>query len=171
MNLTNITVLLTLTGGTGLYVHKSIISEIKIRQDPCFQIENGFESTFIELIQCGSKNIIIGCLHKHPSFPVETFTDEIIVKIFNKINRENKLVTVMGDFNINLLNYDTSSASSNFYDSIASFNFQPLILQPSRITLRSQTLIDNIFTNDIKHDLVSGNLTCSISDHFAQFAV
>ena len=54
---------------------------------------------------------------------------------------------------------------------MTSLNFQPLILQPSRVTLRSQTLIDNIFTNDIQHSIISGNLTCTISDHFAQFAI
>ena len=42
---------------------------------------------------------------------------------------------------------------------------------PTRITSRSSTLIDNIFTNIVHESLVSGNLTFSISDHLAQFLI
>ena len=46
----------------------------------------------------------------------------------------------------------------------------PLILQPTRITSHSNTLIDNIF-NVIDPDIISGNLTATISDHLPQFAI
>ena len=42
---------------------------------------------------------------------------------------------------------------------------------PTRITSRSSTLIDNIFTNIVHESLVSGNLIFSISDHLAQFLI
>ena len=45
----------------------------------------------------------------------------------------------------------------------------PLILQQTRITSHSNTLIDNIFSN-IDPDIISGNLTATISDHLPQFA-
>ena len=48
--------------------------------------------------------------------------------------------------------------------------FRPLILQPTRVTATSATLIDNIFVNSIGTDSLGGNLTISISDHFAQFS-
>ena len=47
----------------------------------------------------------------------------------------------------------------------------PLILQPTRITSHSTTLIDNIFSNVIDPDIISGNLTATISDHLPQFAI
>ena len=47
----------------------------------------------------------------------------------------------------------------------------PLILQPTRITSHSTTLIDNIFSNVIYPDIISGNLTATISDHLPQFAI
>ena len=34
---------------------------------------------------------------------------------------------------------------------------------------QSQTMINNIFSNNIEDDLNSGNLTSTISDHYAQF--
>ena len=56
-------------------------------------------------------------------------------------------------------------------DSLASNSFIPLILQPTRITSHSNTLIDNIFSNVIDPDIISGNLTVPISDHLPQFSV
>ena len=39
------------------------------------------------------------------------------------------------------------------------------------MTVRSRTLIDNIFTNTVEENSTSGNLECCISDHLAQFLV
>ena len=47
----------------------------------------------------------------------------------------------------------------------------PLILQPTRITSHSNTLIDNIFSNAIDPGVTSGNLTATISDHLPQFLI
>ena len=47
----------------------------------------------------------------------------------------------------------------------------PLILQPTRITSHSNTLIDKIFSNVIDSNIISGNLTATISDHLPQFAI
>ena len=33
------------------------------------------------------------------------------------------------------------------------------------------TLIDNVFTNTIDNDLISGNIVSDISDHFSQFCI
>jgi len=158
-------------GGTGLYIHNSLKGDFKIRHDLCFNIENGFEATFVEISTKGRKNLICGCIYKHPSFSPENFLDECFLTILQKVNIEDKFVVIMGDFNIDLLAYDRFVASNDFYDMAGSYCLQPLILQPSRVTLRSQTLIDNIFSNNNIYNSVSGNLTCSISDHFAQFTI
>ena len=47
----------------------------------------------------------------------------------------------------------------------------PYILQPSRVTDRSATLIDNIFANTFNFNALSGNLATKISDHFPQFLI
>ena len=47
--------------------------------------------------------------------------------------------------------------------------FIPHILQPTRISDKSKTLIDNIFTNNLEYVTKSGNLTSAISDHLVQF--
>ena len=75
----------------------------------------------------------------------------------------------MGDFNINLLNCDSSSDTSLFINDMCSNALFPFITQPTRVTSKSKTLIDNIFMNFHSQDIISGNLTISISDHMAQF--
>ena len=58
-----------------------------------------------------------------------------------------------------------------FLDSLAPNSFKPLILQQTRITSHSNTLIDNIVSNVTDTDTVTGNLTAIISDHLPQFAI
>ena len=76
----------------------------------------------------------------------------------------------MGDFNIDLLKYDTDNCSSDFYDLLSSYGYRPLIMQPTRVTSHSATLIDNIFVNDLEAQSLGGNITATISDHFPQFS-
>ena len=45
------------------------------------------------------------------------------------------------------------------------------IVIATKITTCSKTLTDNIFTNSADKSSISGNLTCSISDHLAQFLI
>ena len=50
-------------------------------------------------------------------------------------------------------------------------NFTPLITTPSRITIKTKSLTNNIFFSEFCGDIVSGNLTVGISDHMHQFAM
>ena len=52
-------------GGTGFYVKESL--QIKVRDDWKFNSPGNFESTFIELMFPNTKNVIIGCIYRHPS--------------------------------------------------------------------------------------------------------
>ena len=70
----------------------------------------------------------------------------------------------MGDYNVNLLTYNDHTPTNEFLDSLASNSVIPYILQPTRITDHSETLID-IFSNVITVDANSDNLTATISDH------
>ena len=89
--------------------------------------------------------------------------------MLEKLSNENKTVALMSDFNIDLLKYDSNIDSSNFLDKTYSSFPLSYILSPSRLTTRSQTLIDNIFSNNIEEDINSRILTSKISDHYAQF--
>ena len=70
-----------------------------------------------------------------------------------------------------MLNYDIHPLTNEFLDSLSSHYFLPHILQPSRKTTNSKTLIGNIFSNMAVPNIISGNLTASISGHLLQFLV
>ena len=59
--------------------------------------------------------------------------------------------------------------TNEFLDSLASNFYLPYIIQPSRHTSHSRTLIDNIFSNVILKDIICGNITATMSDHPLQF--
>ena len=69
------------------------------------------------------------------------------------------------------MSYNEHNETNEFLESLASNSFIPLVLQPTRITSHSNTLVDNIFSNVIDSDIISGNLTATISDHLPQFAI
>ena len=78
---------------------------------------------------------------------VEKFNENYLTPLLKKITFENKNIFLTGDYNINLLNTETDEATASFLNNLTSNLFIPHIILPTRITTRSKTLIDNIFTN------------------------
>ena len=68
------------------------------------------------------------------------------------------------------MNYNDYQPSNDFFHSLTSNSFIPYILHPTRITSHSKTLIGNIFSNYISHEIISGNITATISDYLPQFS-
>ena len=52
----------------------------------------------------------------------------------------------MGDFNINLLNFQDCQITEEFINTVISYRFLPHILQPTRITDHTATLINKILS-------------------------
>ena len=77
----------------------------------------------------------------------------------------------MGDFNIDLLKWDTSSNSHDFLSSLQSCYLISTIDKPARVRSSSTTLIDDIFTNNPDQVVTCGNIVSDISDHFSQFCI
>ena len=102
---------------------------------------------------------------------LEEFNECYLGMLLEKLSKENKTVFLMGDFNVDLLKYDKHNLTNEFLDSLSSNYFLPLILLPTRITMSSKTLIDNIFSNKISQNITSGNISASISDHLPQFSI
>ena len=100
---------------------------------------------------------------------VSDFNKNYLNTHLEKLSNETKQVFLLGDFKINLLNYDDHQPTNVFSDSLASNSFVSYALQTTRITSHSKTLIDNIFSNTVSHEMISGNITATISDHLPQF--
>ena len=54
---------------------------------------------------------------------------------------------------------------------MTSYGFLPHILQPTRITEFSSTLIDNIYGNNFEQESYGGNILVKFADHFSQFLI
>ena len=102
---------------------------------------------------------------------LNNFNCNYLNKLLENISKEQKSVFLLVNLNVNLLNYNEPNQRNEFLDSLASNSFIPLILQTTRRTSHSNTLIDNKFSNVIDPDIISGNLTATISDHLAQFSI
>ena len=91
------------------------------------------------------------------------------ITILAKVLKLYPKVFLLGDLYINLLNYNNHQLTNDFLDSLASNSFILYILHHTRTTSHSKTLIDNIFSNLISHEIISGNITATISNHLPQF--
>ncbi len=142
------------TGGSvGIYISNEL--HIKSHNDLHFSDSNSIETLFIEVIKPRGKNIIIGVIYRPPDQNLDTFV-HYFNAIAEKISRENKLCYIMGDFNINFMNYQCHNKTGEFVDSIFSNMLYPRITRPTRITAHTATLIDNILSNNFECNTKNG---------------
>ena len=116
----------------------------------------GFEALWVD-IELSNQKIICAVVYRHPNANLETFTDYLYATL-DKIVNENKLCIILGALKINLLNYETHTPTGIFINTISSYFMIPQILQPTRVSDHSATLIDNIFINSVTCHTISGNL-------------
>ena len=157
-------------GGASVYVHHAI--SYAHRPD-LSMLEPGIESCFIEVDKSEllfEKDVIVGCIYRPPGKSIEKFIEKID-RILDVITKEGKIGFLAGDYNINILNHDKHKPTSDFLDKMYSYSFLPLITKPTRITDRTATLIDNIFTNHTSSTAQQfpGIIFNDMSDHLPVF--
>ena len=69
------------------------------------------------------------------------------------------------------MHWNEHKPTNEFLDLLASNSHLPYIVQLSRHTSHSRCLVDNIFSNVISKDIISSNITSTISDHLPQFLI
>jgi hypothetical protein len=148
-------------GGVGLYV--SNIFDCKIHSDLCRMTEY-LECIFLECRKVGCQSFIIGSIYRPPNSDLEQFNFDLL-SILEYASGMNKLAIIAGDFNRNLLNSDSHPPTREFVNNLLSCNFLPTIHNPTRISDKSATLIDNIFVNCVKCKYSSAIVYSDISDH------
>ena len=157
-------------GGVGIYVNNDL--EFKPRPDLALPDISALsiESLFIEIRRSLSKNIIIGVIYRPPNSNVNDFVQNFN-SLLAKIGKENKLSYLLGDFNLNPMNYHSHSLTGEFVDVSYANVFVPLIVRPTRLISYSASLIDNIFANYFCNNIVSGLFLTDVSDHLPIFAI
>ena len=152
-------------GGTALYVNEKF--NFIERKDLSAQNDD-YESVWVEIKNKLSKNIVTGCIYRHPRYNFKDFM-HYLENCLIKLTKENKEIYLCGDFNIDLLKIEDNQNYQLFYNMLCSFGFLPKIVQPTRVTDHHSTLIDNIFSDNLIDETKSGNIFLSLSDHFSQF--
>ena len=156
-------------GGVCLYVKQDM--EAKIRNDITNECNSSnVESIFVELLNRKGKNIILGLIYRPPNNMYNDFEGKIEAAL-SKIDSESKSCYILGYFNIDLLKHEKCEYSARFLNQMMSSMFLPTILKPTRITRKTATLIDNIFTNIENNVQMNGILFNDLSDHLPVFLI
>ena len=162
----------SLKGGRGLYISTDL--KPLARPDLNMQIKNDdmeIETYWTELKIDKQPNRLIGVVYRHPTKNDDKECIEALNETLTKIQRENKKVLLVGDFNFDLLKHETDSNVSDFLQIMLSFSYQPCITEPSRIMKGNKpSLVDNIFSNSVEK-CISGNILDKISDHLPNFVI
>ena len=88
---------------------------------------------WVEISSSMNHNLICGVIYRHPQSDLEALI-VFLNQTLNTISKENRYCLIMGDFNLNLLNYESHLGTDDFINTLGSYFFQPHILQPTRIT-------------------------------------
>ena len=162
-------------GGLAIYINKDTfdIDSYKILDKLCINtsLQTG-EFQFIE-INTGhkNKNLIIGNFYRSPSQHSPSSFIEHLDKTMEYIGNKHtsKTIILAGDSNIDFLKYETYTPSQDLLNVLTQNNLIPVISRPTRITDRSITLIDHIYTNSITNIRTSGIITDPLSDHLGTY--
>ena len=113
-------------GGAGLYIKNSLTSNPRIDLDSS---TDDFETAWVEIGNKKDKDFLVCCLYRHPSSNVDNLTSHFRY-LLSKLS-SNKLLFIMGDFNINLLDYASHTPTSDFINNFFSHSLLPCIHHPT----------------------------------------
>ena len=162
-----------LGGGVGFWVQDKF--DIEVLEDYSIFQDKIFESIFLKISTSKNHFKILGNIYRAPGANVNKFnkilnnTLELLSKdkVLNKANE----IQLLGDFNINLVQYENHEPTSQYLNTLLSNGFLPLISLPTRITQVSSTLIDHISTNLKQEFYDSGIIYSCLSDHMPVFTI
>ena len=82
--------------------------------------KNELKFTFIGIFSLQKLNIIVGVIYRYPSMDLTNFNCNYLNQLLENISKEQKPIFLLGDFNVNLLNYNEHNQTNRFLDSLAS---------------------------------------------------
>ena len=150
-------------GGIVIFIGDSLL--YKLRSDLSINFED-IESFSIEILNCQTRNIIFNVIYRPPNGNLSV-CETFFKKILSDSTTVNKTFFVAGDFNINLLDFETNKKVQIFVNLMFDFSLIPAIKKPTRVTKHTATAIDNIITNRIiNSDFKSAIVKTDLPDHF-----
>ena len=143
------------SGGVGLFSDENLnYSALEKESHEAFQV------LWIEISFSKQKNVICGIIYRQHNSPdcfIKYFSDTI-----EKLASTGNKIHITGDFNLCLLKTEKSQYSQDFLLALQSSYLLPTIDKPTRVHRMSASLIDNIFVNNPKQVLISGNIITDV---------
>ena len=152
-------------GGVSIHIREDISGSVL--HNMTFSTKH-MESIFVRINKGelrNSKDLIVGCVYRPPNGDCKIFLDNYQDIQFDNIGEVNCLIC--GDFNIDLNARNTKV--EQFRNVNTASNFTPIINKVTRSQKSSNTIIDNIFTNNSYSINKSGIIISDISDHYPIF--
>ena len=95
--------------------------------------ESEFKAFWLEIVGSANENQVVGAIYRHPS-PKQTRFLKYLKNKLNKIEKENIRTILIGDVNINLLNFDRNNEVNSFLDLLTHKWFLSQMLCPTRVS-------------------------------------
>ena len=148
-------------GGVITYIHKDIE---KFKYLKKFSFSDSYNHCLATEVNINNKVTIFLNVYRSPHN-----LNELFPELFNNIIEKLKSSTcfILGDTNYNLLNLKYHNPTEEYHNNLIAASFKPLIWKPTRVTEHSSTLIDHIWTNDLRHTSImkSSIIVTDITDH------
>lgn len=152
-------------GGIIIYVRDGI----EVKTWPNLDISDGdLECISLTCKQGMRRNLNLTAVYRPPTGRVQSATDRLESIVENIRSTTSGDSFVVGDLNIDLLVDNLQSRKLKQFASSSSL--EQVIKGPTRLTPKSETLIDHIYSNT-PHVSLAGILDCNITDHFPVFVI
>ena len=142
--------------GLIIYIHETFLSQEVIIEN----VNTSWDYLCVQLSHTSPNS------KKYLVADIDLFTTEFS-SFLRSVKHSHSSVFICGDFNINLLSINSNSHFAYYFDSVISPGFFPKITLPTRIQDNSNTLIDQIWSNNLEANIKSksGIIINDISDH------
>ena len=140
---------------TNVYMIRDLVSRViiicredgprgVIHEDISVFFSNIFESVFIEIVNQSERNVIIGVIYRPNTEPqanidiLSSNIEDTMVTVQTEINKQGM---IMGDYNVDLLHFESHAQINDFLEEIISHGVINVISKPNRITTPSATFL------------------------------
>jgi len=147
-------------GGVGVYVKQTIASQRR-----CELEQEDLEVCCVEIKPEKARKTLLTCVYRPPTSGPDwrNSAESLVHKLNQTAEKENADVAIMGDFNSDLLTSTQAMSSVEFLMGL--YQLVPVIREPTRITEKTESCIDNIFVSNPDRYKSSASVAWGPSDH------
>lgn len=149
-------------GGVALYVSNTYNSSLL--HNMCFT-DNYLECVAVE-VKCPNGIYLCASMYRPPRGEMPRFISKLNDLLMLVSEKNYRGIYLLGDWNVDLLKLESNPVVSQFLNLMYSFSYTPLITKPTRVTENCATLIDNIWSTEVEHNVTNSILYTDITDHF-----